>query len=57
LRITPEVALDEEMVWKAAEYFKYHDPPLDEIESLSVEGGPLELESDHALIISDEALN
>lgn len=57
LRITLKVAIDEEMVWEAVEYFTYHDPPLDEIESLSVEGGPLELESDNAPIISDEALN
>ena len=48
LRASPAAELDEEMVRKAAAYFEEHDPSLDEIETLSVEGGPLDF------AISDE---
>jgi hypothetical protein len=33
--------VDQELVQKATEYFEEHDPSLEEIERLSIEGGPL----------------
>jgi len=42
MRVPQEV--DEELVQRAAEYFEEHDPSLAEIETLSIEGGPLEPE-------------
>lgn len=57
LKAAPEVIIDEEMVRKAAEYFEEHDPSLDEIESLSLEGGPLASDDDSAPISSNGAPN
>ena len=57
LKAAPEVVIDEEMVQKAAEYFEQHDPSLDEIESLSLDGGPLELDDESPTLPSDEASN
>jgi hypothetical protein len=37
--------VDDDLVRSAKEYFDEHDPTLEEIEMLSVDGGPLELEA------------
>lgn len=37
--------VDEDLVRKATEYFETHDPSLNEIETLSLEGGPLDPEA------------
>lgn len=57
LRAAPEVVIDEEMVRTATEYFEEHDPSLDEIESLSTDGGPLDFDSATGSDASEEPSN
>jgi hypothetical protein len=57
LKAAPSPMIDEEMVLRAEKYFEEHDPSLDEIESLSVEGGALELDAYSSSDLSNEAAN